>query len=282
MIRARAARHLPPAPEGPAPAATARRAALAAALLLAAAPALAYLLPPAAVLRRLAQRRENLAAPSMEVKGLLSASGEAGRALAAAAGLPAGGLPAAGAEVSVPAVLSIKAPGRCRLELYPAGTAGTDRPYVAVGRGRMAGGGGLERLPPAVALLKATCALLGQRPSGSDPGRVYAEELSRLGISLTDESLGRAGSRAAYVLGAAQPREQWPQVWIDKQAWQPLRLVAPLSGGLDDVRLVDFGSVAGGDLFPHRVEVHREGAVALRFATEKVAANPKIPDALFP
>jgi hypothetical protein len=269
------------------------RAAAVAALLLPAFAALAYLLPPSAVLKRLAQKREEVAAPSMEVRGLLVAGGEAGRALAAAAGLPAAGSPGSGApapdgDVSLVAVISIKAPGRCRLELAPPGAAGApgpaspERAWIAVGRGRLSGARGLDRISPVVALVRGLCALLGPRASGADPGRAWAEELSRLGVSLGDESLGRAGARVAYVLGAAQPRERKPQVWIDKQSWQPLRLVAPLSGALDDVRLLDFGSVVGGDLFPQTVEVRQDGALALRFATEKVAANPRIPDALFP
>lgn len=261
------------------PGARARRAALAAAALLAASPALAYLLPPTAVLKRLAQRREALAAPAMEVRGTLHAEGEAGRALAAAAGLsPTGG------GVSVPAVLSVKAPGRCRLDLLPAegAGAGAERAWVAIGRGRVAGARGLERVPEVGALLRGTCLLLGQRATGADPGQVYAQELARLGVSLTEESLGRSGSRVAYVLGASQPREARPQVWIDKQGWQPIRLIAPLTGPLDDVRLLDFGSVAGGDLFPGAVEVRRDGAIALRLATERVVPNPKIADTLFP
>jgi hypothetical protein len=248
-----------------------------AAALLAAPPALAYLLPPSAVLKRMAQRREALAAPSMEVRGALSAEGEVGRALAAAAGLPEGG-----GLFSVPVVLSIKAPGRCRVELVPGGVTGAERPWVAIGRGKLAGSRGLDRLPELGALLRGTCLLLAQRATGPDPGQVYAQEFSRLGIALADEMLGRSGSRVAYVLGASQPRDARPQVWIDKQAWQPIRLIAPLSGTLDELRLVDFGSVAGGDLFPGAVEVRRGNAIALRLATEKIVANPKIPDSLFP
>jgi hypothetical protein len=248
-----------------------------AALLLAAAPAFAYFLPPGAVLRRLAQRREQLALSSLEVKGTLQASGEAARALAAAAGLPPAG---PGGDVSVPALLSIKAPGRCRLELAPP-AAGADRPFVAIGRGRLVGGRGLDRVPAAVALLRATCALLGQRASGPDPGRAYADELARLGVSLEEQSLGRLGARVAYVIGAPS-REKRPQAWVDKQSYQPVRLIAAFAGPLGDVRLVDYGSAVGGDLFPRAVEVHEEGALSARLVAEKVAPNPKIADGLFP
>jgi hypothetical protein len=251
-----------------------RVAALAGALA-ASPPVLAYLLPPTAVLKRLAQRREQLALASLEVSGMLAASGEAAALLASATGLPL-----SGSELLVPAVLSIKAPGRCRLELFPTSGNG-DRPYVATGRGRLAGGHGLERVPAAVAMLKATCALLGVRSGGTDPGRAYAEELSRLGVSLSEEYLGQMGGRVSYVLGAP-PQEKRPQAWIDKQSFQPVRLIATLAGPLVDVRFVDFGSPVGGDAFPRAVEVRDQGALALRLTVEKLAANPKMPDGLFP
>ncbi len=252
------------------------RLALAVALALASTPALAYLLPPATVLRRMAQRREELALASLEVRGTLGASGDAARALSAATGLPL-----SGSELFVPAVLSIKAPGRCRLELFPVATASADHSFVATARGKLAAGKGLDRSPAAVALLKATCALLGLRPAGADPGRVYADELFRLGVSLTDDYLGHMGGRVAYVLGAP-PQEKRPQAWIDKQSFQPVRLVAVLAGPLADVRLVDYGLPVGGDLFPRVVEVHEGGALSLRFTADKLSANPKIPDSLFP
>jgi len=251
-----------------------RSAALAGALAVAV-PALAYFLPTAVVLKRLAQRREELALASLEVRGTLSASGEASTQVAASAGLTP-----SGPELLVPAVLSIKAPGRCRLELFPPSATG-ERAYVATGHGRVVGGRGLERVPAAVAMLKATCALLGVRAGGPDPGRAYADELSRVGVSLTEEYLGQMGGRVSYVLGA-QPQEKRPQAWIDKQSFQPVRLVAMLAGPLVDVRFLDFGSPVGGDAFPRAVEVRDQAGLALRLTAEKLAANPRIADALFP
>jgi len=245
------------------------------AALLASTPAIAYLLPPAAVLKRMAQRREELALASLEVRGTLSASGETARALAAAAGLPP-----PGAELLVPAVLSIKAPGRCRLEIFPPG-APADRPFVATGRGRVSGGRGLERVAAALALVKGACTYLGFRPGGTDPGRVYADELARLGVALGEDYLGQMGGRVSYVIGAP-PQEKRPQAWIDKQSFQPVRLLAALAGSPADVRLVDFGSPVGGDLFPRALEVHENASLSLRLTAEKVAPNPKIPDGLFP
>lgn len=250
------------------------RVAALAVLVAAAAPALAYLLPPATVLKRMAQRREELALASLEVRGTLAVEGEAARALAVATASPL-----SGSEVLLPAVLTIKAPGRCRLDLLSA--SGAPGPFLSLGRGKVAGGKGLERVPAVLALVRATCALLGTRPAGPDPGRAYADELFRLGIALSEDYLAHMGGRVAYVLGAP-PREKKPQAWIDKQSFQPVRLLASFAGPLADVRLVDYGSPVGGDMFPRAVEVFEGGTLSLRLTTEKLAANPKVPDALFP
>jgi len=151
---------------------------------------------------------------------------------------------------------------------------------VAVSRGKSAGKG-LDRVPAAVAMLRGACTFLAVRPGGADPGRPYADELSRLGIPLDASWLGKQGTRVSYVIGAP-PRERRPQAWIDAQAWQPTRLLASLGGPLSDVRFLDWGVSPGGDLFPRHLEVQETGAASLRFTASKVAANPKVPDSLFP
>jgi hypothetical protein len=84
----------------------------------------------------------------------------------------------------------------------------------------------------------------------------------------------------AFVVGG-KPRDDRPLAWIDKRTFQPLRVAAALGGARQEVRLVDWGSATGGDLFPRAVEVWAGGQLQLRFSTEKVVANPKVPDALF-
>jgi hypothetical protein len=245
-----------------------------AAALLAAAPAAAYVLPASGILRRLSQKREQQALSSLEVQGTLVFAGEAA-ARAAEAGLPL--LPG---ESSAPAFLTIKMPGRCRLELAFAETAPAERPAVIARAGRVAGGRGLERSAAAVALVQGLCALLGERPGGREPERPYAQALQALGVSLDDVALGRQGGRVAFVIGG-RPRDDKPLAWIDKQTFQPVRLSAALGGARHEVRLVDWGSATGGDLFPRAVEVYAGGQLRLRFSTGKVLANPKVPDALF-
>ncbi len=257
-----------PAPE--------RRGRLALALLaLWAGPALAYVLPVSGILKRLAQRREQLALATLEVRGTFAMPGDAARAAAAALALPL-----AGADLSAPALLIVKMPGRCRHARSPPDVPEAERPAASIKAGQVVGVRGLDRVPAAAALLRGVCALVGQRPGGAEPDRPDAPDLSRRGVPLGPAVRGRVNGQVAYVIGA-RPAEAKPQAWVDKQTWQPVRVIFQAGGGLADVRLLDWGSPTGGDWFPRAVEVHQGGALQARFVTEKAAANPKVPDAVF-
>ncbi|HEY6099436.1 MAG TPA: hypothetical protein VIW03_08405 [Anaeromyxobacter sp.] len=246
----------------------ARRGAAGLALALAL-PALAYVLPVPGILRRLGERRAALSLDSLEVSGTLTAEGDAGARLAAATGLPA-----AGGQVSAPARLRVKIPGRCRLDLAVPDAPEAARPFVAVRDGKLSGGGGLDQLPAAVALVRGICALLAT-PVAGDASAAYAAALGRRGVSLADASLARFDGRLAYVIGG-RAKDPKPLAFVEKDGFQPLRLVAAEGGALADVRLLGWGSPMGGDWFPGAVEVWRGEAAALRLATEKTVANPKL------
>ncbi len=100
------------------------------------------------------------------------------------------------------------------------------------------------------------------------------------GVALGDVALGRLCGRVAWVIGA-RPQEAKPQAWIDKQSFQPVRLVARFGDAARDVRLLDFGSPVEGDGFPRAVEVWNGDALEARFTTEKMTPNPRLPDAIF-
>jgi hypothetical protein len=151
---------------------------------------------------------------------------------------------------------------------------------VALRDGRLSGAGGLERLPAAVALVRSACALLATSVSG-DAAAAYATALGRRGVQLADVSLSRFDGRIAYVIGG-RAKEARPLLFVEKDAFRPLRLVATEGGALHDVRLLGWGSPMGGDWFPGALEAWSGEKVELRFAVEKATANPKLPDALFP
>jgi hypothetical protein len=251
-----------------------RRLLLAGLLLLAAAPAAAYLLPSSAILRRLGERRAALALDALEVTGTLQVEGPPADRLAAA-GLARG----ASGGVTAPARFVMKVPGRCRLELAPAELGEAERPFVAIRDNRLSGRGGLEASPAAAALVRAACALLAT-PSAGDASGAYAAALSRRGVAVSEVALARFDGRIAYVIGG-HARAARPVLFVDKNGFQPLRLVAPEDGALHDVRLLGWGSPTGGDWFPRAVEVHEGERLRIRFTTERAAANPKLPESLF-
>jgi hypothetical protein len=231
-------------------------------------PALAYLLPTSSVLRRLGERREKLSLTALEVAGTLQVDGPTADRLHAALSQPAGG------PASVPARFLLKVPGRCRLEVTGASPA--ESPFLMVKDGRLSGAGGLDADPAAAATLRALCLLLGTSTAGDASGE-YAGALSRRGVVLSDVSLGRFDGRVAYVIGG-RPHDAKPLFYVDKDVFQPLRLVAAEGGALVDVRLLGWGSPIGGDWFPRAVEAVQADRLLLRFTAEKVQANPKIAD----
>jgi hypothetical protein len=244
------------------------RAALAALLAAVALPALAYLLPVSSVLRHMGQKREALSLASLEVTATLQADGPTADRLHAALGQPAGG------GASATARFLMKVPGRCKLEIP--GATPAESPSLTLRDGRLAGAAGLDADPAAAALVQALCTLLATSTAG-DASPAYGAALARRGVSLHEVSLGRFDGRVAYVVGG-KPHEQKPLAFVDKDSFQPLRLVATEGGALADVRLLGWGSPTGGDWFPRAVEVVIGDQVRLRLTTEKTTANARIPE----
>jgi hypothetical protein len=248
------------------------RGAAAALALAAALPAAAYILPVPGILRRLGERRAALALQSLEVHGILTASGGAAERLGAAGGRRGG------AQATAPARFLMKVPGRCRLELVLPEVPEAQRPFVAVRDTKLSGP--LADLPAAAAFVRAACTLLAP-PAAGDASDAYAALLARSGVALGDATLGRFDGRIAYVVGG-RARDAKPLLFVEKDVFRPLRLVAPEGNELLDVRLVGWGSPTGGDWFPRALEVFAKDAALLRFDTEKATANPKLAEALFP
>ncbi|MFO0581465.1 MAG: hypothetical protein U0229_04255 [Anaeromyxobacter sp.] len=248
---------------------------LAAAVALAAAvPALAYVLPVSGILKRMGEKRAALNLEALEVTGTLRAEGPGAEKLAAVTGR-------AGAQrVALPARLDLKVPGRCRLEAGGPEVAEADRTFASLRGDKVTGKGALADSAPAAALVRAVCTLLATTVSGDASGN-YAAALGRRGVGLADAALGRFEGKVVYLLGA-HPKDAKPLAMVEKDSFQPARLVAQEGGALYDVRLLGWGSPTGGDWFPRAIEVWQGEELRLRLTTEKAQANPRLPETLFP
>jgi hypothetical protein len=56
-----------------------------------------------------------------------------------------------------------------------------------------------------------------------------SERLLHLGVDVATSSLGKFEGHLAFVVGAEYPDETRPQVWIEMQTFQPLRMLIPIS-----------------------------------------------------
>ena len=94
----------------------------------------------------------------------------------------------------------------------------------------------------------------------------------------TRRSAGSTGASRSSIGGRATDLK--PLAWVDKESFQPVRLMYSEAGSPADVRFVGWGSPTGGDWAPRAIEVHAGGALRLRFTTEKASANPRLPELL--
>ncbi len=242
-----------------------RRVVLAAVAGLVALPALAYLLPASAILRKASEARAGLEFTAVEAIGTLELRGAAA---------PSGG------PTNQAARLIWKTPGRARLELLPADAAEADRPAAAVKDDRLAGRGGLERVPAVAALVRGVATLLSW-PTGNE-GQALGQALARRGVKLDEVSIGRAGGRLAWVLGGRQGDPKAPaRALVDKESWMPLGVSWAEGATTYELRFLDWNSAVGADRIPRSIEVWQGSELLLRFNTEKTTANPRLPDSLF-
>ena len=156
-----------------------------------------------------------------------------------------------------------------------------DRPYLLVRGDTVTGDGEVSRDPSFVAMARAICALLAVAPASEAGDRPWAATLAKRGVALAGgATLGRFDGRVSYVIGG-RPTDSKPLAWVDKESFQPVRLLFMEAGTMTDVRFLGWGSPTGGDWAPRAIEVHAAGALQLRFTTEKASANPRLADLIF-
>jgi hypothetical protein len=227
----------------------------------------AYILPAGAILRHVADVRDELQLSLLRVDGSLILAGDAYNQASSA-------LKATSAnEVQADATLWLKVPGRCRLDVSTLDGG----KLASVQNGAKKRFEGVEVTAISVALEHA-CAVLAAR-SGGDSRAALERYLASLKITERTTSLARFGGQVAYVIG--NPAEGSPQFWIYKDRFLPARARIPDPSGEWDVRFLDYSSPATGDAFPRVLELRRGPQLLLRFTALKGDRHARVDDRLF-
>ncbi len=243
------------------------RALAVAALLGSGGVALGYVLPGGAILRRMSKVRDEQRLSAVRIEGTLALSGSA---------LVDAGGPPGGPDSQGDATVSIRLPGRCRLDATA--PDGAKLAVVSSNGKRRADGPAVEAL---ATVLDELCAFFGTRAGSESAGRSALEaHLRSRNIDPRPSSLARFGGQVAYVLGPT--KEGSPQLWVFKDSFLPAR-VRWTDGQLTqwDVRFLDYNSPATGDWFPRVVEAARNGERLMRFAAVKGDSRASLADRLF-
>jgi hypothetical protein len=241
----------------------------------------AYLLSSWAVLRKLETKRAEAGVMTLVVSGQLTVAGAQGKALAAALKLPT-----EGDQVTVPAQVSYRAPGRCRVDVTAPGVAEGARPYALSKNGALAGS---PELLPVQHLLSLACPLLSSG-GGETGSKALTEWMHALGVDTQSTSLSRFGRGVvAEVLGAEARDFSVAQVWVDKDNFVPVRVIAKVGAAMLDARLLDVGAAgSGSEVMPRAMELWQltgtdgQGTLLARFEGDHAEPNTKVPETLWP
>jgi hypothetical protein len=216
--------------------------------------ALAYLMPAYSVLKRLATARDEMPVSSLKADGVAAVAPVIARELA-----PALGSSWSSGTWTLSSSLSVRFPGRCRLDLTP--TDSTKVLTVAFSNGRKRTEG--PAFAAAEVALEQVCAVLALRSGTEGETRSAIEHhLADLKIDTRQVSLGRFEGAVVYVLGDRSAKGANFSVY--KQHFLPARLRLPDANGGWDVRFIDYTSQATGDWLPRVIEIYRADELYLR------------------
>lgn len=111
-----------------------------------------------------------------------------------------------------------------------------------------------------------------------------SERLVNLGIDVTISSLGKFEDRIALVVGAEFPDDTVAQVWIDKETFQPLRMIIPASldnpTGLLEIRYNNWQKI-GKTWYPMQIEFIEDGMTVRAVEVNNYQINPRFSEDIF-
>ena len=116
---------------------------------------------------------------------------------------------------------------------------------------------------------------------------VLSERLSNLGIDISVSSIGRFDGRLSLVVGAEFPDQTVPQVWIDKETFQPLGILvfgaeSPYSNrtGFLEIRYSSWQQI-GKISYPMQTEFIQDGVTVRTIEVDDYQINPNFSKDVF-
>jgi hypothetical protein len=111
-----------------------------------------------------------------------------------------------------------------------------------------------------------------------------AERLENLGINVAVSSLGKFEDRLALIVGAEFPDETAPQVWIDKETFQPLRMILPAAddnhSGVLEIRYDNWQPISK-TWYPMQIEFIQDGLTVRTVEVHNYEINPRFSKDIF-
>jgi hypothetical protein len=121
-------------------------------------------------------------------------------------------------------------------------------------------------------------------PLGNDTEEMTArllKSLERLGVDTKVVTLGRFNDSIVYIIGGRHDDEDKAQLWVEKDTFLPIRLLAKKDGERVEQRWEEFGSASTGDWFPRVIETYVSGRRVEHSEVDKIDLNKKVPETLF-
>jgi hypothetical protein len=116
---------------------------------------------------------------------------------------------------------------------------------------------------------------------------MLSERLSELGVDINVSSLGKFDGRLALVVGAEFPDLTVPQVWIDKETFQPLAMLVSgtksaygAQSGFLEIRYSNWQQI-GKISYPMQIEFIQDGATVRVIEVDDYQLNPNFSKDVF-
>ena len=229
--------------------------------------AVGYVMPSFSILKRVANQRDDLTLTALKLDGLGAAGSTVARELASALGTPL-----VSSELSLTSSVTLRFPGRCRLELTA--NESTKSLTVTWANGKKHAEGPV--FAAAQVAVDQACALLALRSGTEGETRAAIEKhLASLKVDTKQVTLGRFAGVTAFILGDKKTGAS--QFWVYKERFLPARVRFTDEANLSwDVRFIDYTSQATSDWFPRVIEVYQGDDLQLRVSVLAADTRPNL------